>query len=183
VETRTSTSHPLILDIIDLSPFGIAGKLGMTFAPGKDNPGRSCVWARDLEVDLHRLRQTYGVDTLVCLVEAFELAFMRIPQLSERTRAHGMAFLHHPVVDVSVPGDPVAFRELVADVAQRLRAGEVVAVHCRGGLGRTGLTAACVLVAFGMDPEGAIHLVRQVRPRTIETRQQEDYVRAFTSHG
>jgi len=33
-------------------------------------------------------------------------------------------------------------------------AGEAIVIHCRGGLGRTGIVAARLLVEFGEDPEG-----------------------------
>ena len=39
-----------------------------------------------------------------------------------------------------------------------------IAVHCHAGFGRTGLTIACVLIAYsGMSGESAIQLVREKR--------------------
>lgn len=53
-------------------------------------------------------------------------------------------------------------------------------VHCRGGLGRTGTVAACVLVALGdHTAEEAICAVRAARRGTVQTREQEDFVRRF----
>jgi ADP-ribosylglycohydrolase len=46
-----------------------------------------------------------------------------------------------------------------------------------GGLGRTGTIAARLLVEFGVDPEKAIREIRMARPGSIETREQEEYVR------
>ena len=64
----------------------------------------------------------------------------------------------------------------------RLRDGESIVLHCKGGLGRTGMVAARLLVELGCTPEEAIVAVRQARSGTIETREQEAYVRAI-SHG
>jgi ADP-ribosyl-[dinitrogen reductase] hydrolase len=58
-----------------------------------------------------------------------------------------------------------------------LRRGLDVLVHCRGGLGRAGTIAARLLIELGMDPTKAIEHVRAVRPRAIETSDQERYVR------
>ena len=62
--------------------------------------------------------------------------------------------------------------------ARRLRRGERVLVHCRGGLGRAGSVAARLLVEFGAAPVDAIAQVRVARPGAIETREQEQWVHA-----
>ena len=58
----------------------------------------------------------------------------------------------------------------------RLAAGERVLVHCKGGLGRTGLVAARLLVEFGVAPADAVARVRAARPGAIETERQLAYV-------
>ncbi len=60
---------------------------------------------------------------------------------------------------------------------ERLRAGKSVVIHCRGGLGRTGLLAAACLRALGVDAERAIAIVRAARPGTIENEAQAAFVR------
>jgi protein-tyrosine phosphatase len=56
-----------------------------------------------------------------------------------------------------------------------------VVTYCRGGLGRAGMTAACVLVRSGAGPDEAIDAVRRFRKGAIETLAQEQYVREFVS--
>ena len=48
-----------------------------------------------------------------------------------------------------VPEDRNGFWALVNDVANRLQSGEVVLIHCAGGLGRTAMLAISVLLALG----------------------------------
>jgi len=48
-----------------------------------------------------------------------------------------------------VPEDRDGFWALANDVANRLRSGKVVLVHCAGGLGRTAMLAVSVLLALG----------------------------------
>jgi protein-tyrosine phosphatase len=176
---KTSATHPIRLDFLDGRMVGAPGRIGMTFAPGKKGVGLQGVWDRDLASDMARMRETYGVDTLVCLIEDHELTALQIADLPQRAQAIGMVFIRFPIVDVSVPRDGVAFVTLIGQVIGRLRAGETVAFHCKGGLGRTGLAAACCLVGMGMDADLAIAKVRAARKGTIETVEQEAYVRRF----
>jgi FAD/FMN-containing dehydrogenase len=65
---RTSATHPIRVDFIPKPEHGLAGQLGMTFAPGKKAHGIDGHWDRDLMADLGRLRQEYATDVLVSLI-------------------------------------------------------------------------------------------------------------------
>ena len=61
-----------------------------------------------------------------------------------------------------------------------MREGKNVVVYCRGGLGRTGTVAGCVLVALRRHTaEDAIKTVRKARKGTIQAHEQEEFVRRF----
>jgi protein-tyrosine phosphatase len=64
-------------------------------------------------------------------------------------------------------------------MAQRLlRGGRHVLLHCRGGLARSGLITARLLVELGENPRVTIDRVRRVRPGASETPVQEAHVLA-----
>jgi protein-tyrosine phosphatase len=104
-----------------------------------------------------------------------------VPELSERVLSRGIDWHHLPIVDVAPPAAaferawPVAGRAAFDVIAQ----GGRVLVHCRGGLGRAGTVAACLLVEFGMSPRDAVRQVRAVRRGAIETREQERHVTEY----
>jgi protein-tyrosine phosphatase len=106
-----------------------------------------------------------------------------VPELAARARARGLAVLELPIADQGAPSAP-EMRALSLDLVGRLRAGETVVVHCLGGLGRSGLVAACVLADLGAGADGSVARVRDARgPRAIESAEQESFVRAYATSG
>ncbi len=180
---RTSETHPIRVDFLAVEGHPELARLGMTFAPGKKQKSAiSGVWDRDLAADLRRLREEYSADILVSLVEDFELTELGIGDIAAECARAGIALLRFPIRDVSVPASPEAFAALVETIAAEIKRGRTVVVHCKGGLGRAGLTAACTAQAatdFRLSAADSITAVRQTRPGTIETREQEDFVRDF----
>ena len=48
-------------------------------------------------------------------------------------------------------------------IHQKHKDGQSIVIHCRGGLGRTGLLAARMLVEAGVEPVLAVTMVRNAR--------------------
>ena len=100
-------------------------------------------------------------------------------QLEAGVSAYGMEWHHLPIRDVSIPDEH--FEDLWIYSGLRLRIllsqGRNIVIHCRGGLGRTGMIGARLLVELGVEPDMAIRRVRAARPGSIETRDQEEQVR------
>lgn len=179
----TSEKSPLRVDFLPAGAAGVPGRIGLTFAPGKKGPGMEGVWNRDLAADLERLRTTYDTGLLVSLCEPHELVRFGIPDLHARARALEIEVLPFPMPDGGTPESPAALRPSVLAAIEAAASGRTVVIHCRGGLGRTGLFAACLLCARGVAPEQAMSIVRDARPGAIENGAQEAFVRAFSADG
>ena len=179
----TSDSHPIRVDAVPLHD--LPGTLGLTIAPGKHGPRPLAggTWARDLDQDLARLRGVYGTEVLVSLMRSHEYEQLRIADLDARAAAHGIRVFRFPITDVHTPEpfDAPAFDALIDDVRSELGDGRTVSVHCRGGLGRSGLVVACVLVRGGVEPDAAIAHVRAHREGAIETEGQEAYAHGYAA--
>ena len=155
------------------------GKIGVTFAPGKNDGRLGGSWARDLDTDLDAVA-AWGAKAVVTLLKSKELGWLAITRLGAEVERRDIQWVHMPIRDVSTPGPEfeVKWPAVSADLRARLDAGENILVHCRGGIGRAGMIAARLLVETGVDPEMAMERVRAVRPNAIETPEQEDWARA-----
>jgi rhodanese-related sulfurtransferase len=155
----------------------------MTYAPGKWEPFASPnVWQRDLSTDLRRLKEHWGVDQLVSLIESHEFDFLRIPGLIPAAEAAGIRTLHYPIRDMEAPQDLASASRLVDKVWAQVQEGRSVVFHCWAGIGRTGMMAAACLVAHGIPPSKAKEIIRETRPGTIETEVQERFLEDFEQY-
>ena len=177
---RTSTASPLRVNELDLRGTSLegSGRAGITFLPGKKVDGWTGPQWRDLDLDLERLRDL-GADALFLLVEDQELVRFGIPEIAHVMAESGPELVRFPVPDPHVPADPVAYRAAVTDLAERVRAGRFVAIACRGGLDRSGMTAACLLREAGLDYDEAIRRTQAARRHTITRSEQQALVRAW----
>lgn len=175
---RTSVTNPI--QIAELAAPG-GGVVGLTFCPGKRQPGAvTGAWARDLGTDLRAIRE-WGAATVLTLVTADELTHLDVETLGDAVEALGMRWLHLPIEDFSVPTadwERQWARER-GGLGAELDQGGRILIHCKGGLGRAGTIAARVLVERGMSPDDAIRAVRRVRPGAIENDEQRYYLKGL----
>jgi hypothetical protein len=182
---KTSETHPIRVDFLPDQVVNLSGRIGMTMAPGlKDPRAAGGPWDRDLAADMRRLRAIYSAETLVTLLEqgqfaVDEFALLGIEGLAEATEAARIEHLWLPIREGAAPASLDAMFALVKRILESVREGENVVIHCRSGLGRSGMVAACCLVALGASVAEAVEVVRRVRPGAIETRAQELCVHAF----
>ncbi|MGH2445813.1 MAG: hypothetical protein ACRDGD_07220 [Candidatus Limnocylindria bacterium] len=177
---------PLRVDwlAVDALRDGRPGRLGLTSLPGKHGPsmrypGR--VYRRDLDRDLVTLYDA-GVRHLMLLVDDDELARWGDPTIVARAAELGVTIERRPLADGTAPGTPGEMDAMLSALSAARVAGDV-AVACMGGVGRTGMVAACALVDAGWSAEAAIERVRAVRhPTAVETNEQVMFVNSYEGH-
>lgn len=114
-----------------------------------------------------------GIRTLFCLEET--VACDR-----QALESCGIALHHVPVSDMMPPTFDQALA-ICRHSEASLRRGAGVAMQCRGGLGRTGVALAVVLVWFGDSADDAIARVRAVQPHAIQSPAQCRFIREFAA--
>jgi protein-tyrosine phosphatase len=115
-----------------------------------------------LRDELVQFKQS-GVEVLVSLLDPNEAIWLGLGQEGPLAEAAGMHFLSFPILDVHVPANIGPFRAFVAGLADRLRAGERIGVHCRGSIGRSTVTAACTLIHLGWNAKQALRAIQAAR--------------------
>ena len=116
-------------------------------------------WLSD---ELQRYKRS-GVEVLVSLLELNEATWLGLKDEGPLAEAAGMHFLSYPILDVHVPSNVASFRKFVTGLADRLRAGERIGVHCRGSIGRSTITAACTLIHLGWKAKEALRAIQCAR--------------------
>jgi len=135
-----------------------------------------------------------GVRTFIDLTEPHEL-FPYNPHLSSRCAMLGIDFkeveyYNFPIRDRNLPESVDFMREILEVLRDNQKRGRISAVHCRGGIGRTGMVVGCWLVESGVARDGA-HALRLIAeewkqvekckrfPCSPETGPQFEFVRTF----
>ena len=118
-----------------------------------------------------------GLDVVVSLLEQQEAAQFELTSESDIARSKGIQLISFPIPDRGVPASMPAALGLLRSLAKALEQGKNVAVHCRQGIGRSGLIATALLVTSGISVEKAIETVSTARGQAIpETPAQLEWI-------
>lgn len=148
----------------NLGPYGFhwmrPGKLAGTPMPGV---------VRSLQEDLKALKR----------VEISLLITLTIdPVDAEALAEAGIDNIHFPIVDMESPS-LVEATHLCEVLDKRLEAGDVIAFHCRAGIGRTGTMLAAYEIWKGMSADDAFDAARRVHSRWVQSRKQRLFLTEF----
>jgi protein-tyrosine phosphatase len=116
-----------------------------------------------------------GIDVLVSMLTEEETNDLGLHRESGECEAAAIKFINLPIPDRSVPSDRDVFLRSVEHLAEMVRAGRSLGVHCRASIGRSSVLVVSVLVRLGWDANKAFYAVESARgcsiPDTPEQRQ------------
>jgi protein-tyrosine phosphatase len=136
-----------------------------------------------LEEELAALKQE-GVSIVVSLLTPAEEMVLDLGSEAELCRAIGLEFHSFPIEDRGVPGSHAAARSFLRVLLAAACEGQGIAIHCRMGIGRSAVMAACLLVDAGCDARSALDRISTARGWSVpDTEEQRTLVEAYAHHG
>jgi hypothetical protein len=155
--------------------------------PGRLLAGEYPGGADDTEA-LRRLARLHeaGVDSFVDLTEDGELPSYRhlLPKHAD--------YLRSAIADTRVPNNVEQTQDVLAAIRAALARERRVYVHCRAGIGRTGLVIGCFLADEESNGKAALKILNRlwrqseravIWPKVPQTAEQADYVRLWPKFG
>jgi protein-tyrosine phosphatase len=144
-------------------------------------PGRLAIMARPRSGDWLRDEilswKDAGIKTVVCLLEPDEVAELELREEAELCRGQAIEFISFPIEDRGVPASTREVHALSQRIALNITGGAAVAIHCRAGIGRSSLIAACVLICLGSNAGAAFKTISKARGVQVpDTEAQREWV-------
>jgi hypothetical protein len=134
---------------------------------------------------LARLHEA-GINSFIDLTEDGELAPYHHLLLTQTE------YLRSAIVDTGVPNNASQTQELLSSIRAALARGRSVYVHCRAGIGRTGLIIGCFLADEEINGRKALKSLNRLWlqserssswPQVPQTPEQADYIRHWPKFG
>tara|TARA_B100000513_G_scaffold75859_1_gene30650 strand:- start:110 stop:622 length:513 start_codon:yes stop_codon:yes gene_type:complete len=163
-------------NLVRLENFG--SEICLSAFPGREHTN---VFSIDLMEEFFDFLDSNRYRSLVSLVEVHEFdQFISYPKFEEKIGKRNFSWFFHPLKDMTAPDEIFRerFFETQSHLLENLRSGKKIAIHCKGGLGRSGTIAALLLRHLGFSAEKSIELVRKSRPGAIETEEQEIFIQS-----
>lgn len=96
-------------------------------------------------------------------------------------------FIHYSINDCGLPTDSKSYRKLIDLLHLLVQQGKKLYIHCRGGHGRSGIVAACLLIHMGYSNDEALdcvskaHKTREYIPDypCPQTEEQVEFVKCY----
>nr|XP_012419384.1 PREDICTED: cyclin-dependent kinase inhibitor 3 isoform X2 [Odobenus rosmarus divergens] len=125
--------------------------------------------------------KSYGIQDIFVFCTRGELSKYRVPNLLDLYHRYAIITHHHPIPDGGTP-DIASCCEIMEELAICLKNNRKTLIHCYGGLGRSCLVAACLLLYLSdtVSPQQAIDSLRDLRGSgAIQTIKQYNYLHEF----
>lgn len=118
-----------------------------------------------------------GINKIVSLLESHESTALGLNEERFYTEKHGMTFFSYPILDRGMPPSVSEFSVFTKKLYTEMSDGLNTLIHCHGGIGRSGIVAAAVLLHCGFTAEDAFEHISSKRGVSVpDTQEQIDWV-------
>ena len=130
-------------------------------------------WIEDEFSGIARL----GINRIVSLLENHESIEVGLSKEQELSEKHQMEYISYPIPDRGLPSSISDYLFFTKHLYNEMASGLNTVIHCRAGIGRTGIVAAGVFLHCGFEPQEAfLHISKKRGVPVPDTEEQIDWV-------
>src|SRR5689334_2064626 len=123
-----------------------------------------------------------GIDKILSLLTTSEEKELELEKEAEAARTNHIEFVSFPIEDCQVPSSEAKLRSVLEELDRNLSSGKNVVIHCRQGIGRSGLVATCLMITRGWDAARALERLSDLRGLPIpETAAQRKWIEHYAA--
>ncbi|GAA6206422.1 dual specificity protein phosphatase family protein [Thalassotalea sp. SU-HH00458] len=118
-----------------------------------------------------------GTEMLITLMFDEEMEKLSAQSLPKVCAENNIVWLQLPILDDAAPNQAFEsqWQAHKASILEVINNKGTIAVHCKGGSGRTGLVIGLILAAYGYSADNVIEAVQKIRPNSLKNPTQLDY--------
>ncbi|TMP44393.1 MULTISPECIES: dual specificity protein phosphatase family protein [unclassified Pseudoalteromonas] len=126
-----------------------------------------------------------GAKAIITLMYDEELVKNGAQQLVIECEQAGLSWFQLPILDDDAPNEAfsLAFNKHLNDILAIIKSGGSVAVHCKGGSGRTGLVIGLLMHELGYAKNDIVTQVQAIRPKSLHNPVQRSFFDNFQKVG
>lgn len=157
------TTHPF--DILALEN---GAKIIFTPCPGTKGPS--------LEDSIKQLHAA-GTNMIITTMFDTEMKKHEVTELPKISADNNIAWIQLPIEDDAAPETRFEKQWLAHqdDIIAAVNNQQTIAVHCKGGSGRTGLVISLILLSLGWKSDDVKTAVQKIRPNSLINEKQLSY--------
>lgn len=133
-----------------------------------------------LEDSVAQLKEA-GAFAILTLMYDEEMLKHNAQSLPDTCKANEIEWYQLPISDDEAPNQDfeLPFKQHLSRLKQVLTEKGTIAVHCKGGSGRTGLVIALLMLELGLDKSFVAEQVKSVRPHALTKAAQLAYFNSY----
>lgn len=117
---------------------------------------------------------------VVTLLTQSEMLELELTEEGELCANNGIEFLSFPINDRDVPHLDSRLKDFFRSLRDRVSKGKSVVIHCRAGIGRSAIIAACLMVSSSNPAEMVMPSLACARGLLVpDTDEQLEWVKRF----
>jgi protein-tyrosine phosphatase len=117
--------------------------------------------------------QKLNINVVVSLLTDIDIEALDLLHEQACYEQIGIQFIHFPISDFSVSKKEAKFIILAKSLSKQIDLGQIIAIHCKAGIGRSSLLAAAILIHRGFNPNEVFSYISEYRGTAVPDKKSQ----------